>query len=37
VGLARRNKDRIKIMDALKAPEEIHKQIVGEIKKLLEW
>jgi dTMP kinase len=37
VSLARRNKKRIKMIDALKSTEEIHEEIVAEIQHLLDW
>lgn len=37
VSLARRNKKRIRMLDALKAPDEIHSEIISEIDKLLDW
>jgi len=37
VSLARRNKERIKILDALKNPDEIQSEIRSFIEKLLEW
>lgn len=37
VSLARRNKKRIKMLDALKNPMDIHNEIIKEIEQLLEW
>ncbi len=37
VSLARRNKNRIKMLDALKSREELHSEIVGYIEQLFEW
>lgn len=37
VSLARRNRKRIKMIDALKSQEEIHCEIMAELNKLLEW
>ena len=37
VSLARRNKKRIRMIDALKEPDEIHSEIINEIDKLLDW
>ena len=37
VSLARRNKNRVKMIDALKSVDEIHSEIMAELKKLLEW
>lgn len=37
VNLARRNKGRIKMIDALKTADEIHGEIIKHLNKLLEW
>lgn len=37
VSLARRNKGRIKMLDALKSAQELHSAILNEINKLLDW
>ncbi len=37
VSLARRNKKRIRMLDALKDPHVIHDEIINEIDKLLDW